>query len=334
MIHISMYDVSSEEKKDFKALKDIGKVTYHEGPISMETIDKDAEIIAMFVSSNVTAEMIQAMPKLQSIACRSTGFNNVDLDAAKKRKIVVTNVPTYGEHTVAEFTMALMLSLTRKVINAASQYSRHDISHEALHGTDVHGKTLGVIGAGKIGRNVIKAAKAFGLKVIAHDPFLTPEMEAEIDVTAVELQELLVQSDIITLHTPLTKDNYHLIDSKKIEKMKDGVYIVNTARGELIDTESLVLGLKSGKIAGAALDVLEDEKLVDIDEEELLLKKNTTTKETLEHVIANTILMHMPNVILTGHNAYNTKEAIQRINLTCVDNIQKYLQKTPQNVVH
>lgn len=334
MIHISMYDVSSEEKKDFKALKDIGKVTYHEGPISMETIDKDAEIIAMFVSSNVTAEMIQAMPKLQSIACRSTGFNNVDLDAAKKRKIVVTNVPTYGEHTVAEFTMALMLSLTRKVINAASQYSRHDISHEALHGTDVHGKTLGVIGAGKIGRNVIKAAKAFGLKVIAHDPFLTPEMEAEIDVTAVELQELLVQSDIITLHTPLTKDNYHLIDSKKIEKMKDGVYIVNTARGELIDTEALVIGLKSGKIAGAALDVLEDEKLVDIDEEELLLKKNTTTKETLEHVIANTILMHMPNVILTGHNAYNTKEAIQRINLTCVDNIQKYLQKTPQNVVH
>jgi len=334
MIHISMYDVSSEEKKDFKALKDIGKVTYHEGPISMETIDKDAEIIAMFVSSNVTAEMIQAMPKLQSIACRSTGFNNVDLDAAKKRKIVVTNVPTYGEHTVAEFTMALMLSLTRKVINAASQYSRHDISHEALHGTDVHGKTLGVIGAGKIGRNVIKAAKAFGLKVIAHDPFLTPEMEAEIDVTAVELQELLVQSDIITLHTPLTKDNYHLIDSKKIEKMKDGVYIVNTARGELIDTEALVIGLKSGKIAGAALDVLEDEKLVDIDEEELLLKKNTTTKETLEHVIANTILMHMPNVILTGHNAYNTTEAIQRINLTCVDNIQKYLQKIPQNVVH
>jgi D-lactate dehydrogenase len=116
--------------------------------------------------------------------------------------------------------------------------------------------------------------------------------------------------------------------------MKDGVYIVNTARGELIDTESLVLGLKSGKIAGAALDVLEDEKLVDIDEEELLLKKNTTTKETLEHVIANTILMHMPNVILTGHNAYNTTEAIQRINLTCVDNIQKYLQKIPQNVVH
>jgi D-lactate dehydrogenase len=334
MIHISMYDVSSEEKKDFKALEDIGKVTYYEGPISMETIDKDAEVIAMFVSSSVTAEMIHAMPKLKSIACRSTGYNNVDLEAAKKRKIVVTNVPTYGEHTVAEFTMALMLSLTRKVINAASQYSRHDISHQALHGTDVHGKTLGVIGAGKIGRNVIKAAKAFGLKVVAHDPFLTPEMEAEIDVTAVELHDLLAQSDIITLHTPLTKDNYHLIDSKKIEKMKDGVYIVNTARGELIDTESLVLGLKSGKIAGAALDVLEDEKLVDIDEEELLLKKNTTTKETLEHVIANTILMHMPNVILTGHNAYNTTEAIQRINLTCVDNIQKYLQKIPQNVVH
>jgi D-lactate dehydrogenase len=158
-------------------------------------------------------------------------------------------------------------------------------------------------------------------------------MEAEIDVTAVELNDLLKTSDIITLHTPLTKDNYHLIDSKKLDLMKDGVYIVNTARGELLDTEALVMAIKSGKVAGAALDVLEDEKLIDIDEEELLLKKKNTTKETLEHVLANTILMHMPEVILTGHNAYNTSEAIQRINLTSVDNIQKYLTKIPQNIV-
>ncbi len=328
-----MYDISAEEKKDFKELEKIGKVTYHEDPISQDNIDKDAEIISMFVSSTVTAELIKELPKLKLIACRSTGFNNVDLDEVKKRKISVANVPTYGEHTVAEFTMSLMLAMTRKLLIAASQYSRHDTSHEKLHGTDLHGKTLGVIGAGKIGRNVIKAAKAFGLKVIAYDPFLTPEMEAEIDVTAVELNDLLKTSDIITLHTPLTKDNYHLIDSKKLDLMKDGVYIVNTARGELLDTEALVMAIKSGKVAGAALDVLEDEKLIDIDEEELLLKKKNTTKETLEHVLANTILMHMPEVILTGHNAYNTSEAIQRINLTSVDNIQKYLTKIPQNIV-
>jgi D-lactate dehydrogenase len=334
MINISMYDISAEEKKDFKELEKIGKVTYHEDPISQDNIDKDAEIISMFVSSTVTAEMIKEMPKLTFIACRSTGFNNVDFDEVKKRKITVANVPTYGEHTVAEFTMSLMLAMTRKLLTAASQYSRHDTSHEKLHGTDLHGKTLGVIGAGKIGRNVIKAAKAFGLKVIAYDPFLTPEMEAEIDVTAVELNDLLKTSDIITLHTPLTKDNYHLIDAKKIDLMKDGVYIVNTARGELLDTEALVMAIKSGKVAGAALDVLEDEKLIDIDEEELLLKKKSTTRETLEHVLANTMLMHMPEVILTGHNAYNTSEAIQRINLTSVDNIQKYSQKIAQNIVH
>ena len=328
-----MYDISAEEKKDFKELEKIGKVTYHEDPISQDNIDKDAEIISMFVSSTVTAEIIKELPKLELIACRSTGFNNVDLDAVKKRKISVANVPTYGEHTVAEFTMSLMLAMTRKILTAASQYSRHDTSHEKLHGTDLHGKTLGVIGAGKIGRNVIKAAKAFGLKVIVYDPFITPEMEAEIDVTAVELNDLLKTSDIITLHTPLTKDNYHLIDAKKIDLMKDGVYIVNTARGELLDTEALVMAIKSGKVAGAALDVLEDEKLIDIHEEELLLKKKNTTKETLEHVLANTILMHMPEVILTGHNAYNTSEAIQRINLTSVDNIQKYLTKMPQNIV-
>ncbi len=333
MINISMYDISAEEKKDFKELEKIGKVTYHEDPISLDNIDKDAEIISMFVSSTVTSEIIKELPKLKLIACRSTGFNNVDLDAVKKRKISVANVPTYGEHTVAEFTMSLMLAMTRKLLIAASQYSRHDTSHEKLHGTDLHGKTLGVIGAGKIGRNVIKAAKAFGLKVIAYDPFLTPEMEAEIDVTAVELNDLLKTSDIITLHTPLTKDNYHLIDSKKLALMKDGVYIVNTARGELLDTEALVMAIKSGKVAGAALDVLEDEKLIDIDEEELLLKKKSTTKETLEHILADTILMHMPEVILTGHNAYNTSEAIQRINLTSVDNIQKYLTKIPQNIV-
>jgi len=333
MINISMYDISAEEKKDFKELEKIGKVTYHEDPISQDNIDKDAEIISMFVSSTVTAELIKELPKLKLIACRSTGFNNVDLDEVKKRKITVANVPTYGEHTVAEFTMSLMLAMTRKLLIAASQYSRHDTSHEKLHGTDLHGKTLGVIGAGKIGRNVIKAAKAFGLKVIAYDPFLTPEMEAEIDVTAVELNDLLKTSDIITLHTPLTKDNYHLINSKKLDLMKDGVYIVNTARGELLDTEALVMAIKSGKVAGAALDVLEDEKLIDIDEEELLLKKKNTTKETLEHILADTILMHMPEVILTGHNAYNTSEAIQRINLTSVDNIQKYLTKIPQNIV-
>jgi len=333
MINISMYDISEEEKKDFKELEKIGKVTYHEDPISQDNIDKDAEVISMFVSSTVTAEIIKELPKLKLIACRSTGFNNVDLDAVKKRKISVANVPTYGEHTVAEFTMSLMLAMTRKLLITASQYSHHDTSHEKLHGSDLHGKTLGVIGAGKIGRNVIKAAKAFGLKVIVFDPFITPEMEEEIDVTALELNELLKTSDIITLHTPLTKDNYHLIDSKKLDLMKDGVYIVNTARGELLDTEALVMAIKSGKVAGAALDVLEDEKLIDIDEEELLLKKKNTTKETLEHVLANTILMHMPEVILTGHNAYNTSEAIQRINLTSVDNIQKYLTKIPQNIV-
>ncbi len=334
MINISMYDISAEEKKDFKELEKIGKVTYHEDPISIDNIDKDAEIISMFVSSTVTAELIKELPKLKLIACRSTGFNNVDLDAVKNRKISVANVPTYGEHTVAEFTMSLMLAMTRKLLIAASQYSRHDTSHEKLHGTDLHGKTLGVIGAGKIGRNVIKAAKAFGLKVIVYDPFITPEMEEEIDVTALELNELLKTADIITLHTPLTKDNYHLINSKKLDLMKDGVYIVNTARGELLDTEALVMAIKSGKVAGAALDVLEDEKLIDIDEEELLLKKKNTTKETLERILADTILMHMPEVILTGHNAYNTSEAIQRINLTSVDNIQKYLTKIPQNIVH
>lgn len=333
MARICIYDVTKEEEDDFTTIPDVHDVVLVSESLGSENVDAQTEILSIFVNSTVDAQMIEAMPKLKLIACRSTGFNNVDMDAANAHGITVVNVPTYGEHTVAEYAFALLLALAKKIIPGSSQMAMGENDHSLVHGMDVYAKTLGVIGAGKIGKNVIKIAKAFNMNVIAYDPFLKPDVALAEEIKTVELAELAQQADIITLHVPLTDENKHMINEELISTMKDGVYLINTARGELIDSSALISALKSGKIAGAGLDVLEDEKLMEIDEEELLLKKGAKTRETLEHVVANTILMRMPNVILTSHNAYNTAEAIVKINSITVENIKHFLVGSTPNKV-
>lgn len=333
MAKICLYDVLENEEKDFSSIPKNHDVSFFAEPINLDNVDSSTEIISVFVSSNVSKKIFDAMPNLKLIACRSTGFNNIDMAEAAERNIKVVNVPTYGEHTVAEYTFALLLSLTRKLATSSTQLLLGRADHEGTHGIDLNGKVLGVIGAGRIGRNVIKLAHAFGMKTVAYDPFLDQKTAKELDVEIVNLDKLAEVSDVVTLHTPLTENNRHMVNEALIRRLKEGVYIINTARGELIDTPALISALNSGKIAGAGLDVLEDEKLMDIDEEELLLKRRSNTKETLEHVVANTVLMRMPSVILTNHNAYNTIESIKRINCTSVDNIKHYLAGTIQNQV-
>jgi D-lactate dehydrogenase len=333
MTKIVIYGVSNEGQNAFSGIPPNHEVVIHEEPLSEENIDADAEIISIFVTSIVDEKIINKMPKLKLIACRSTGINNVDLATAMEQKITVVNVPSYGDHTVAEYTFALLLSLTRKITLANKQVIAGDIDHAKLHGIDLHGKTIGIVGAGQIGRNVIKLAKAFGMKVIVHDPFFKKEQAEKLHVENLSFKELSEQSDIITLHCPLTKDNKHMINRARISQMKDGVYIINTARGDLIETGALIEALVDGKVGGAALDVIEDEKLMDIDEEELLLKTGKQTRETLENLVENSILMRLPNAILTSHNAYNTKGAISRINDTTVNNIKHFLVGEVQNEV-
>lgn len=331
MAKICIYDIEESEKFDFNGLTDSHNVTFIEQSLVHENIDSEVEILSVFVTSTVDSSTIEKMPKLKLIACRSTGFNNIDLVACSERGIAVVNVPTYGEHTVAEYTFALMLALSKKIISSAQQMMLGSIDHSVLHGIDLQGKTLGVIGAGRIGQNVIMLAEAFGMKVLAYDPFLKPEDASKAQIEIVELRVLASKADIITLHVPLTNDNAHMINHDLISQMKDDVFIINTARGELIETNALISALKSGKVAGAGLDVLEDEKLMDFHEEALLLKKTKAGKETLQHVLANSLLMKLPNVILTSHNAYNTTEAIARINKTTVYNIKQYLVGDLQN---
>ncbi len=290
-----------------------------------------AQILSVHVASTVTAETIKNMPCLQLITARSTGFDNIDLATAKHHNITVCNVPGYGSSSVAEYSFMLMLALSRKLIPASQQMRSGEIDHSLLTGIDLAYKTLGVIGTGSIGRHVIRIANGFGMKVLAYDPFPDRSLEYETNMEYVLPEQLYKESDIITLHAPYTKDNHHFVNSKAFASMKSGAYIINTSRGELIDTQALVAVLASGKLGGAALDVFEGESIFQITEEIELLSRPLS--RTYDYAVENLILEKMPNVILTPHNAFNSKEALELIQQVTLENIAKFLANTPQNVV-
>lgn len=283
---------------------------------------KAADIICVFINSTINKNVIDALPNLKFIATRSTGFDHIDLEYANSKGIKVSNVPGYGSYTVAEFTFGLILNLSRNIISANS-YVRESLDFNyssTMKGFDLRDKTLGIIGTGKIGKNVAKIAKAFEMKVIAHDLYPDLAFANENNFMYKSFEEVISQSDIITLHTPYNRENHHLINEKNISKMKKGVYLINTARGELIDTEALLFGFKKGIIAGAGLDVLEAEKE--------LKEKNSSNTATL-----NKELMKMQNVIITPHIAFYTKEALAEILKITGLNIKGFLENKPENLV-
>lgn len=334
MALIYFYDASELDKRQ---LADGLKTTDHrwefvdEG-ISPENVDGEAEVISVFVSSTVTADMIAKMPKLKLIACRSTGFNNIDLVAAEARGVKVVNVPTYGESTVAEYAFTLMLALTRKLPESLGFLSR-EVDSATLMGLDLHGKTLGVIGTGHIGQHVIKIAKGFEMRVVGYDPYAKEELACDLGFAYVSLEELLEQSDIVTLHAPFTPENKHLINAERLKIMKPSAILINTARGELVDTTALADALMHDQLAGAALDVLEGEQLFDMEEEVGLLRSNQLPQHTAEQGVALMALNKLPNVIITPHNAFNTEEAIGRINeATCKNIIRFWYGDVPNEV--
>lgn len=301
--------------------------------LSLRNINKNAEVISVFVTSQVTRQMMEKMPRLKLIATRSTGFDHIDLEAAAARDITVVNVPTYGENTVAEAAFSLMLALTRKLIPTVSTTRKGTFVASDLTGIDLKGKTLGVIGMGHIGRHTAKIAKGFEMEVITHDPHEDEKFAKEMGITYVSFEYLLEQSDIITLHTPLLSDNYHLINEATIARMKKGVFIINTARGELVENRALIRGIKRGHIAGAGLDTLEGEKLILQKEMIDALESNATSPTTFEHAAEVHTMLQIPNIIITQHAAFNTEEAIARINATTVQNIVRFWYgETPNRV--
>lgn len=280
----------------------------------------DADIICIFMGNPIDKETLNKFHNLKLIATMSTGFDHIDLDECKRRGIVVCNVPAYGDNTVAEHTFGLMLNVSRNIHKAYIRTIQGNLSYEGLMGFDLKGKTLGVIGTGKIGCNVIKIAKGFNMNVLAFDTFQKPELQDQLGFKYVSLEELYKQSEVITIHVPLTKETHHLINDDSISKMKDGVVIINTARGGIIDTEALIRELESGKISGAGLDVLEGELLIK-EEHEQVHPLNPLPKDQLELLLEDHALMNMPQVIVTPHIAFFSREGLHRILDTTLQNI-------------
>jgi len=294
--------------------------------------DAGAEIICNFVGSPLDRETIQQMPKLKLVATRSTGYDHIDLKACQERGIAVCNVPTYGENTVAEFAFALLLVISRKIYASEKRVREQGLfATDGLQGFDLQGKTIGVVGAGHIGAYVIKIAKGFGMNVVAYDPHPNEKLAVEYGFKYAGLEDLLKQSDVITLHVPYMPATHHLINQNNISLCKKGSIIINTARGGLIETAALVKALKSGQIAGAGLDVLEEEGFVK--EEIQMLFEGHPSELELKTVLADHELMRMDNVIITPHNAFNTKEALLRILDTTAENIIGFNKGIPVNLV-
>jgi D-lactate dehydrogenase len=291
-----------------------------EDKISLENLDSEAEVISVFVTSTVTREMIEKLPKLKLIACRSTGFNNIDFEATEERDITVVNVPTYGESTVAEYAFTLLLSLVRNM-KEVLRPDTSQLDQASMVGQDLIGKTMGVIGTGHIGQYSLRIAKGFSMNVIAYDAFPRNELQEELGFTYTSLEELLEQSDFISIHAPYLPDTHHLINKERLAAMKKGAVLINTARGEIVDTGALVDSLTSGHLGGAAIDVIEGEVLLNHHEETALLRSEIIPEELMRHSIEISLLKKLPNVIVSPHNAFNTLEAVQRINSTSAQNI-------------
>ena len=309
-------------------------ITFHKDPLAgcPDLTDPGAEALCTFIESPIGEAELARFPALKLIATRSTGFDHIDLAAAKARGVAVANVPFYGENAVAEFTFALLLALSRKIIDADERVRETGtFSHGGLRGFDLVGKTIGVVGCGHIGAHVIRMANGFGMKVLGFDTHQDPEFVQKLNFTYASLEDLLAASDIITLHVPYNQHTHHLINKGNISGIKRGAYLINTARGAVVETDALVEALTAGILAGAALDVLEEEG--DMADETAFLANPHPREAELKVALENRYLINHPRVIVTPHVAFNTVEAVERILATTVENIKNFSAGSPSNIV-
>ena len=332
---IAFFELFSQEQEAFKKLLQDDELYFFEEKLNEKNVQKakEVEIISIFINSVISKSVVDSLPNLKFITTRSTGFEHIDLKYCSDKGIKVSNVPFYGSHTVAEFTFALILNLSRNIISA-NNHLRDSMDfnfYSSLKGFDLHGKTLGVIGTGRIGKNVIKIAQGFEMNVLAYDIFPDAKFAEENNFAYKSLLEVLAESDIITVHTPYTKENHHLINKENISNMKKGIFVVNTARGALIDTEALIWGINKGIIAGVGLDVLEGERDMKIESE--IIGSYGSEQIDYKMIGENQILIDMPQVVITPHIAFYSKEAEDRIIKTTADNIRMFIWNEPQNLI-
>ncbi len=317
-IRIAFFDAKDYDKESFvKAnVNDEFDITYYDARLSTDTckLAEGCDVVCVFVNDDINPEVIDKLQAngVKLIALRCAGYNNVDIEYAYG-KIHVVRVPAYSPYAVAEHAMAMLLTSVRRIHKAFIRTRDFNFSLNGMTGFDMHGKTVGVVGTGKIGRIFIDICRGFGMNVIAYDKY--PAVDSGIKY--VSLDELWEQSDIISLHCPLTDESRHMINEESISKMKKGVVIINTSRGALIDSEALLEGIKDRKVGAACLDVYEEES-------------NIFFHDYSNHIVNDDVLarlISMPNVIVTSHQAFLTSEALSNIADTTLANVREFLQE-------
>ena len=278
---------------------------------------KNVEVLCVFVYSHITEEVISKLPRLKVICTMSTGYDHIDINFCRQKELTVCNAATYAQNTVAEHTFALILALSNKVVESFDRVRKGNLSIEGLTGIDLKDKTMGVVGAGKIGTNVIKMAKGFSMNVLVYDVIKNKNLAKKFNFKYTNLDYLLRNSDVVSLHCPLTENNKHMINKKNLGKMKEEAILINTARGKLIDTVALADAVRKGKLWGVGLDVLENEKEIKKNPKLLFKGKDKILR-------AENFLLRQKNVIITAHNAFNSKESLVRLLDETIDNIKSF----------
>ncbi len=322
--HIAFFETKKEDEQFFTSKLKSHNISFFPSPLTSATISKikKSSVLVIFIYSKITDSVLEKLPNLKLICTMSTGFDHIDLNACKKRKVTVCNVPHYGENTVAEHTMALLLAISRKIPQSTARTHDGNFSLSNLQGFDLKQKTIGIVGAGSIGQHVISYAKAFGMNVLVYDIHQNKKLATKLGFKYVSLKQLFQSSDIVSFHLPYSKSTHHILNLKNISQLKKGSIIINTARGGVIETAALLKGLNTGIISFAGLDVLEEECF--IKEEHQLLSKKFASTCNLQTVLQDHMLLKHPNVFITPHNAFNSAEAIQRIRETAFQNIKSY----------
>ncbi len=287
---------------------------------------ESVDVLSTFMYSEVSTAVLDALPDLKLVTTRSTGFDHVTVDECTSRGIAVSNVPSYGENTVAEHTFALILTLARRLYQGCLNRIEGDFSARDLTGFDLKGKTIGIVGTGNIGLNVIRIGRGFGMRVLAYDVKAKELLAEVLGFEYVPLEQLLKESDIVSLHVPYNKATHHLMGAEKFAMMRKGAYLINTARGGIVDQQALLEALDDGTLAGVGLDVLEGEEYI---KEEKSVFTDSKRAEALAAVGQNTLILQRTNVVYTPHIGFNSREALSRILDTTAVNILGFDRGAP-----
>ncbi len=318
---IAFFEIKDWEQEEIKKKIKGQKFLFFDKELTEKTASKvaDCDVVSVFIYSEINKKVIDKLKNVKAIVTRSTGFDHIDVKECAKRKINVFNVPHYGENTVAEHTFALILTLFKNILKSSDRTRKGNFSFEGLEGLDLMGKTVGIIGMGRIGAHVAKMANGFEMNVLAFSPHRDQKLAKKLKFKYTTLNELLRKSDVITLHAPYNKQTHHMINMKNIKNFKKGSYLINAARGGLIDTTAILYGLNKKILAGVGLDVLE--------EEDLLKKqpRKRLTREERSTLTENHKLLKYDNVVITPHNAFNTKGALGRILNTSIENVKSVI---------